>query len=167
MTAPARHKRSQVLSNPRVQLRIIGLFALLALLYAGTNFYVAGSSLGKLGRDALALQVPEDVRHDLNVIVRQHEEVLNVQLMLFTFLSFCVLTLCGVLLSHRVGGPVYQLTRYLEGMAAGTVKPRQVRFRKGDFFHELAARFNDFQKARGILGPDDAPPGPSAGGPKS
>ena len=57
----------------------------------------------------------------------------------------------GVILSHRVGGPIYQLNKYIEDLLAEKVKPRNIAFRKNDFFHNLADNFNKLQKKYKIL----------------
>ncbi len=44
-------------------------------------------------------------------------------------------------LSHRFAGPVYALRRALRGNAEGE-KPRRLKFRKHDFWHDLADDYN-------------------------
>jgi nitrogen fixation/metabolism regulation signal transduction histidine kinase len=51
----------------------------------------------------------------------------------------------GVFLSHRVAGPLYRMNRYLEENT-GKVNPGELRFRKGDYFPELAENFNNYIK---------------------
>jgi hypothetical protein len=46
-----------------------------------------------------------------------------------------------VKLSHRFAGPVYALRRALREMAEGG-KPRRLKFRKRDFWHDLANDYN-------------------------
>ena len=48
----------------------------------------------------------------------------------------------GLLYSHRIAGPIYRLQQDLKGFTAG--KPlRRIKFRKGDYFQELANAVND------------------------
>ena len=44
-------------------------------------------------------------------------------------------------LSHRFAGPIYNLRRALRQIAQGE-KPRKLKFRKRDFWHELADDYN-------------------------
>ena len=94
------------------------------------------------------------------------------QLMMLTFLSIFTLTLAGVYLSHKIGGPIYQLNKYLKQVIRGECDPRRIRFRKYDFFAELATDFNRYQENYGVIPKEaDAPgqPGsaPAEGDPKA
>ena len=44
-------------------------------------------------------------------------------------------------LSHRFAGPIYALRRAIREVAAGE-KPRRIKFRKRDFWHDLASDYN-------------------------
>lgn len=151
-----RYRRTQFLSNPKVQIKIILVFAVLGILYAGTNYYIAKSTLWSVTSDILRLPLSGANRDDVNLLINQQCLTLDMQLGLFTTLVVTVLILAGVFMSHRLGGPIYQLTTYLAQMTEGTVVPRRIRFRKQDFFHDLADRFNSFQESQGIVPPQEA-----------
>lgn len=148
-------RRRQMLSNPRVQLRIILTFTLLAVLYAGTNYYVAKSALWSFSAEVQQLPLSQSNRADVDLIVEQQQTTLNLQLGLFTVLIVSMLSLSGLFMSHRLGGPIYQLKTYLRQMSNGDGTPRRIHFRKDDFFHDLAEAFNRFQSAHDILPADD------------
>jgi len=154
-TTGKRYKRRQVFSNPRMQSKIIITFALLSVLYSATNYYVARSTLWALSSDVLRLPLPDPIRADIDLLVQQQGSTLDLQLGLFTVLIITVVTLGGIFMSHRLGGPIYQLKKYLREMATGTVEPRRIRFRKHDFFDDLATAFNTFQESRGIIPPEE------------
>jgi hypothetical protein len=151
MTAPQSHKRRDILSNPSVQLRIIGIFLFLAVLYAATGYYVTRNTLGRAAADIMRLPLSDMNRHDVATVVREHALTLDIQLTLFIFLSIVTVTMCGVLLSHLIGGPIYRINKYLKEVSRGEGKMQPIRFRKSDFFQDLAQNFNDFQRATGIL----------------
>ena len=155
--ARPRFRRWQLLSNPRVQLRIIYLFGWLALLFAGTNYYIAKSTLKAVAAEILRLPLSNANRTDVGLAVRQQATTLDVQMLLFTLLSLVTLLLAGLVLSHHIGGPIHQLTTYLKGVVAGKA-PREIHFRRHDFFNELAESFNLFQRNRGILPPENGNP---------
>ena len=165
------YKRRELLSNPRPQLVVIAVFGIIAVLFSATNCYVSKNNLQVLANNVLQLPLSDANRADAVVMVRQQTANLDIQLMVFTFLAFIVLLLGGVALSHKMAGPVYQLTKYCRDVAAARTSVRGIRFRKYDFFHELAASFNEFQRSRGILPspPDErearSQPGDSAAGP--
>ncbi|MCK5850495.1 MAG: methyl-accepting chemotaxis protein, partial [Kiritimatiellae bacterium] len=145
-TSRKTYRRKQFFSNPRVQSKVILTFAFLAVLYAATNFYIAKSTLWSFSADVLQLSLSEDIRRDVDLLVQQQSSTLNIQLGVFTMLLVTVVTLGGIVMSHRLGGPIYQLKQYLGKMADGTGKPQRIRFRKLDFFHDLAVAFNTFQE---------------------
>jgi hypothetical protein len=60
-------------------------------------------------------------------------------------LAFCIF-IWGIVLSHRISGPLYHLKKYMDDSSAETIKSRPLRFRKGDFFQELPGSFNNFVK---------------------
>ena len=150
---PVRYKRKEMLSNPRVQLRIMLSFGFLALLFIATNCYISRQLLGGITRQVLQLPLSPANQADLVLILEQQGGNVALQLALFIFLSVFVLLMAGVVLSHRIGGPIHQLTKYLDEMSRDAVTPRRIRFRKNDFFHKLAVTFNTFQESRGIVPP--------------
>ena len=149
-------RRRNVFSNPKVQLRIIMTFALIALLFAGTNWYVSLASLKCAADAVLELDLSDVNRSDVGVIFRHEGVTLELQLMVLTFVSFILLCMAGVLLSHHIGGPIYQLGKYLKDVVEGNAKPRPLGFRRFDFFSELPDKFNAFQRKFGILEEDDS-----------
>jgi len=152
-----RIKRRNVFSNPKVQLRIVLTFAIIALLYACTSWYVSVSSLKAISREIQTLELSEAQYRDASIIVRERAVTLNLQLMMQTFVAFVLLTMAGVVLSHHIGGPLYQLSAYLRDIVDDRTKPRRIGFRRHDFFRELPDLFNAFQSKFGIL-QNDAPP---------
>jgi hypothetical protein len=165
MTEPRRgHRRRRILSNPREQLKIVVAFFVLAVLYAATNYGIAKGVLWSVSSDLMGVPLSPANRADVDMILEQQALTVDMQLALFTVLILVTLTLAGLLMSHRLAGPLYQLRTYLRLMARGEVTPRHIRFRKQDFFHDLAAAFNDFQRSRGIVPADGPSPHEGSGG---
>ncbi len=52
------------------------------------------------------------------------------------------LAVMGLRISHRVAGPVYRVTQDMQALARGE-PARKIRFRKGDYFPELADAYNE------------------------
>jgi hypothetical protein len=50
----------------------------------------------------------------------------------------------GILLSHRISGPLYHLKKYLDESNPEEIRP--LKFRKNDFFQEIPESFNKFVK---------------------
>jgi hypothetical protein len=157
------YRRRELLSYPRAQIKIILVFAVLALLFGVTNCYVSRNALQRVAERVLSLPLPAVARADVRITCEQELFTLDLQLMVFTFLSFFVLVTGSVYLSHKIAGPIFRLNRYLREMAQGKTSPQSLRFRKYDFFQDLADNFNEFQKSRGILPSDPKPPAEPGG----
>lgn len=67
----------------------------------------------------------------------------NVYMMvaLFTSLTLVFLALVGILLSNRIAGPLYRVTRHLNDLAEGNASG-EIRLRDNDYFTELAEAAN-------------------------
>ncbi len=145
------HKRKEMFSNPKVQSRIMVTFLLLTILFIGTNFFINRRLLTEISNQVMSLPLSAANSADVAVIMGQQGATALIQMGLFIFLAVFVLLMAGVILSHRIGGPIYQLNKYLEDMIAGKTKPRKIVFRKNDFFHNLADNFNKFQLKHEII----------------
>ncbi len=151
MTKKTYTRRKNILSNPKEQMRIIIFFSILAIVYASINYFMNMWSLKSLANKILEIPQPLDMQHDVSILLSQQSSILNIQLIIFTLLATVMLILGIVLLSHRIGGPIYHITKYMREISDGTAKPRCISFRKGDFFHEMAATFNEFQEKQKLF----------------
>jgi len=145
------NRRREVLSNPKVQIKIILSFVFLALLYVGTNYYVSNNTLKTFADHVLDLPLSERDRSDVIVLRGQQAMILNAQLYVFTLLTLLILVLGSIYLSHKIAGPIFRINKYLQSVSKGEKKPHEIHFRKYDFFDDLAENFNEFQKDCGIL----------------
>jgi len=161
------YKRREILSNPGVQMKIIGVFFSLALLYALTNFFVGTHTLRAVSTRLLELPLSNATRYDLTVIIDQQTQVLSTQLVLLTVFSMATLLLGGTYLSHKIGGPIYQLNKYCRDVAEGRATIRKITFRKFDFFADLADSFNAFQRHHGLFREEKEVEGRDASDPDS
>jgi len=154
-----------MLSNPGFQLRIIFIFAFLAILYAATNYVVSKNSLRTISEAIRELRLTAENRSDLALVMHEQNVTLDLQLMLLTFLSFFVLVMGGVFLSHVLGGPIYRMNKYMRQVVDGKEPLHKITFRRYDFFHDFADNFNKFQETQGLFSkksdePGETPPDP-------
>ena len=72
-----------------------------------------------------------------------HEQKSALSILYFTVsgLVFVVMMGLGILYSHRIAGPLYQLDRKMRRIASGE-EPSPLQFRRRDQFVELAESFN-------------------------
>ena len=140
------HRRKSILSNPKEQMRIIIFFSILAIIYAAINYGMNIRALNTMANKILEIPQSLEMQHDVSVLLSHQTSILSLQLIIFTLLAILMLIMGVVLMSHRIGGPIYHITKYMREVSDGTVQPRPIKFRKGDFFHEMAETFNKFQE---------------------
>ncbi len=79
-----------------------------------------------------------------------------------TVLSFIavigVVSVVGLVLSHKIAGPMYRLRVHLEEFAS-TRSPRPLKFRDGDFFTEIPDAYNLQFKQESSVPPGDVSAG--------
>ena len=127
-----KHWRLRKLSRPGLQFRLIGTFTGMAAMALLLQFLLLGGKLTKMlaalpnrGGD-VADQVPG---------------VLVSVLALSAIIVLPVMFALGVLITHKIAGPVYRFEEYLGQIARGeAVGP--CRIRKGDELQELCTRLN-------------------------
>lgn len=57
-------------------------------------------------------------------------------------ISFIISFVLGILISHRVAGPLVKLKKHFENVAVDMQNETSVHFRDGDFFNEVASAYN-------------------------
>ena len=83
------------------------------------------------------------VDHVYFEFISQQSSFVNTLFIVAAVTVFCVLMLIGIILSHRIAGPLYRLEKHLDYMGE-TGERRELRFRKDDFFPEVASALNRF-----------------------
>lgn len=134
------NKRKIFLINRAFQLSIILKFFLLSLIliaiFYASNLYF----FQHLKNEAIAANLPPD--HIFFQFLHEQKTLMN-KIFIFTSLASIVIQFVGgILLSHKVAGPLYRLTQHLLNSHIKDVKP--VKFRKGDYFLEIEEAFNQF-----------------------
>jgi len=130
MTHP-RHKRARLLVAPRFQLRVVGVFLLLSLGSILVQLFLMGVDLRLIGQS-----LPPG-----NALDREVAGVLT-RALLFSAGMWIPITLgVGILITHRIAGPIHRFEQHLEAVARGeAIGP--CRIRRGDEFQGLCDRLN-------------------------
>lgn len=131
--------RKKFLINPRFQI-IFMIFMGGISFIAVAIFYCANLSFfwkfQKMGID-LGLPAGSPFFRYLN-----QQQSLMRQVALITSVILCVVIfIVGLLFSHRICGPLYRVEKHMRSIGAGE-KMTPLKFRKGDFFPEIASAFN-------------------------
>lgn len=141
--AQPRYKRRNKLIRPRLQLKLVTVFAgiaVLALLLQCLLFYRTMT--------AMAVHLPHDGLIVMSEVNDQLGHILFLSLGLLLPATFWI----GILVTFRIAGPVYRLENYLQQVARGE-RPEDCRLRKGDELAELCVAVN--QATRPLRQPAD------------
>lgn len=147
-------KRARLLVIPEFQIRLISTMLVMALLvialfYAANHYfferYVSlGENIGLTG-DHVYFKFLSEQRTYMNRIFGISALVVSL-----------VLGLGGLILSHRVAGPIHRIRSHFRGISEGA-ELSPIRLRKGDFFPEVAEAFNqqvESLRGKGQMGTD-------------
>tara|TARA_R110002072_G_scaffold223725_3_gene380782 strand:+ start:5434 stop:5877 length:444 start_codon:yes stop_codon:yes gene_type:complete len=126
----SKFKRSKKLVNSGLQLRLIGAFGGVAAMACMFQVYLVHSTLMPV---ISASDGPPDTAELYGVLIS------NVVL---TFaVLFPLMLVVGILITHRVAGPIYRFEQHLGAIARGE-NPGVCRIRKGDELQSLCTAIN-------------------------
>lgn len=131
------------LINPRFQFTFLGLMTGFAALSTGVAYLVSRHYLHEFERTALELGLSID--HPLFALVRQQRDEMTLAFLGSAAAVWAVLLTGGLAVSHWIAGPIYRMLTHMnrlsrEGAEPATLHP--IKFRKSDFFPELADAYN-------------------------
>ena len=139
------HKRhlKNFLINPRYQLRYIIWLTTTGLFLVLINGIIAYSYIKENYLTLVDLSPMTDEAKS-QMYTELHHLIMALSL---TSLSFLVIvSLLGIVLSHRTAGPLYHFKRVFDEVKKGKVQQR-VRLRPGDEFQDVAKSFNDMMES--------------------
>jgi hypothetical protein len=133
-------KRRQILIDKPFQVNIILHSLFLATLCLIVFFALDFSIFNKLdslinthlGKDELQKQI----------LIQKLSQLRLKSFLLLSASTLAVTSVSLLYISHRVAGPIYRTKLWLQGVD----KSEALKFRKGDFFKELASEINIFSK---------------------
>jgi signal transduction histidine kinase len=136
-------KRKIIMINPKFQLAFMAYMVITAMvmigIFYGANIYFInefremGQSIG-LASDHVFFEFLGEQKSKLTLFFAVSAAV-----------AFVMLCLAGLFISHRVAGPLYHLNSYMQDISEGK-DVAEVKFRKGDFFPELANGMNSVMR---------------------
>ncbi len=136
---PVGFGRRRLLINKKFQLSfltylIVTELAVVVIFYAANWYFF--HRFGRLGQSA---GLPEN--HVFFQFLRDQAKAMNLIYGVTAIVAITFHVCAGMVLSHRVAGPLLRLRNHLNGVADG--KPDSpVSFRKKDYFQELAEAYN-------------------------
>ncbi len=92
-------------------------------------------------------QLHLDENHAFYGFIKQQFGIMNSAYLGISALTFAVLSISGLFLSHRIAGPLFHLKRSFKALGdiedgEGVENLNEVRFRKNDFFQDLSEDYN-------------------------
>ena len=137
-------KRKVLLINPKFQLQFMAWAAVLAVMLISIFHLAHLWFFRNLREQALRAGLPDS--HVFFQFIQDRQAEMNT-ITIATFLVVAVtIGIVGLLLSHRIAGPMYRLRKHLEESARlGANRP--LKFRDGDYFQEIPEAYNlQFEK---------------------
>jgi hypothetical protein len=131
--------RKVMLINPRFQLFFLGFMVVVAALVLGVIYGANAYFFWKFQRYGEAMHLSSD--HMFFSFLNQQRTLMNQVFAVTAVVISAMAGILGLVISHRIAGPLYRLTKHLkEAAMTGTYRP--VKFREGDFFPEVAEAYN-------------------------
>jgi len=135
------YNRKHFLINPRFQLNYIKhtifLMLMTVVIFYGASLY----HFWNFKKQGQAAGLPEE--HIFFKFLQQQQSSMEIVFLVTAFVVAIFIVAYGIFLSHKVAGPLYRMNRYLEENR-GSNTSEELKFRKDDYFPELADNFNKY-----------------------
>jgi hypothetical protein len=133
------NQRRQFLINPAFQFRFMGWIGALGVSVVMLMHLSHSWFFYQLKKQATQAGVPAD--HVFFKFISERQDEMTWIAMACFFGVFLISTVFGLVLSHRIAGPMYRLRKHFEKVAE-TGKHEPLRFRDDDFFLEIPDAYN-------------------------
>jgi hypothetical protein len=133
--------RSHFFIDPQFQFRFLAYSLGLAICFAITVYCANAYFFWNLNQIGSQMGFPED--HAYYQFIQDQKKQMNLIFMITTLSYSLVVVLLGILFSHKIAGPIYNLKKVFLALNAGRGIQR-VQFRNSDFFQELASLVNNY-----------------------
>ncbi|HEX4925667.1 MAG TPA: hypothetical protein VFV50_16345 [Bdellovibrionales bacterium] len=136
---PNNRKPKSLLINPRFQLALISKVVIVGLLNVTFLVLAIEHSFQHFRAEGLKMNFPENSFYFS--LLEKERLTLFMWIGLAALVNFAILFIGGLLVSHRIAGPLHRLKSHAREVAAGKTL-KNVVFRKNDYFLEIADAFN-------------------------
>lgn len=131
------------LINAPFQLRVLGYFAGLFVVSTFTFYALIFWFFYQWIQTARRVGIPEG--HVFYTFIDQQKLQIDVLFFGFALFYLVILVVFGLVVSHRIAGPIVKLKRHLEALAHPTQTPAPFALRKNDFFKDLEPAVNQLR----------------------
>lgn len=141
-SASQNRKKRSLLINPKFQWTLIGYVSIVALLVLAVSFGLFTFGFNEFSSIGLQAGLPSD--HVYFEFLRMQESTFLRVFVALAILIAAILVVGGLIVSHKIAGPIYRMQKEFNKMQEeDPVRLREIYFRKGDFFPELAETYNE------------------------
>jgi len=137
---PPWNKR-KFLVNSSFQLQFLAFGISIGVLNIGVYSFFAYNYLRNFKNLGRMIDLPKN--HLFYQFVREQSSQITTIFYYSGLTSLFLITVTSLYFSHRIAGPIYRLQKHLKGLSEGKVVS-PLKFRKSDFFQQLANNFNQF-----------------------
>ena len=139
----AKYKRAlkNFLILPSFQVGFLGYFVFLFIISSLCFYSAIHLFFYNLRERALAIGVPKG--HVFFLYIENQQYDLNQFLIYLVIANFVLLILVGLVISHRVAGPIYKLKQFLGQI---TSESEEFKLRNKDYFKELEPVVNELKR---------------------
>ncbi len=125
---------------PQFQVRLIIIIMAISLLAPVIILTFQLYSFHQQIKNGQMMNLPET--HPYFVFYNEFQEKSIFAFGVAVAVSFCCALFIGLVVSHRIAGPLVKLRRHLEAVGQDPSQDKALQFREGDFFRELADAYN-------------------------
>ena len=129
--------------NPKFQFSLLIFFLVLYFLVIGV-FYIAFGVCFE-GLLSISPEMGHQGQKVLSGAISDQQDKFNQIFIYASLFTFFLITFAWIFISHRIAGPIFRMEKFLNHHKEKE-HYTELKFRKGDFFLELADQFNDYQK---------------------
>ena len=141
MEQHGRKKRS-ILINPKFQWTLIGYAAFIAMLILISVYGLFNYGFHEFIQIGHQAGLPDD--HVYFQFIKMQETTFFRVILAIALFVGVILTAGGLIVSHKIAGPLYRLQKELLKMASKDQPAlHKIKFRDGDFFPEIPEAFNE------------------------
>ncbi len=130
--AVSNRKFKTLLLDPKLQLILISYFVFLFMISTLSIYGVIYLFFYRFTQKALSVGLPAD--HVFFHFINGLKYDLDMTFLAFSVFNMVLLIGCGILISHKIAGPVYRIKKFL---TSENIKNERFVLRKGDFFRDV------------------------------
>jgi hypothetical protein len=136
------NRRGRYLINPAFQIKFIVYNLAVVIISLSVVYFANSYFFYKIRLYGDKFNLPND--HIFFSLLKDQNSIMNEIFAVSVAVIIVLYFLFGVLLGHRIAGPMFKLKQFFEQLNAGDPKETEIHFRKNDFFNEVTAPINEY-----------------------